>query len=301
MADANLYYRHSGRFSPLALLPVMAVSILIAAAAGVAYGIIVYYMPLIYINALLCIGLGYSLGVLVRKMAMRQHIRNIQVIALTGLLAGLAAEYAAFVGWLLPVVGWSAVIYQPGELIDVLQVVADKGVWGYSSGSPITGIFLYLHWLAEGLVLIGAAASNSISGLKETPYCETCGQWLREASVVGPFQPIAEVKTLRDNLERGDFAALGDVKPMDPQSPASRFSQIELRDCPTCDAMAVMTVRNITVSVDGEGKATTTTEPVVSGLLIDRATSELVRQVMPQPGAVAVDAAPKAQDPPAEA
>jgi len=297
MSETSIYYRHSGAFAPLSLVATMAVSIIVAVVAGVLYGIVVYYMPIIYINVILCIGMGVGLGYLVRWLAMKQHIRNVPVIMLTGLVAGLAAEYAAFVGWLMPVTDWTEVIIEPRDLSVTLHLAADQGVWGFSKGAPVSGVMLYLFWLAEGLVIVGAATKFAVADLRTTPYCENCGRWLTEQTLIGPFEPIADVQAMRGSLERGDFAVIGDVKSLTAPSADGRFAEFELRDCPTCDEMAVMTVRNVTITVDKEGKATRSDTPIVQCLLIDKPSCELIKQLTPQPEAATTEAAAPVETP----
>ena len=159
MSDATVYYRHSGRFAPLSLLSMMGIAVIVGVIGGFAYGAIVYYMPIIYINALICIGLGIGVGALVRRLAIHFHIRNLPVVALTGIVAGLAAEYASFVGWLAAIVKWQVFVVDPRELLSVLQIIGEEGVWSMSKSSdPVTGLMLYSIWAIEaGTIVIGAA------------------------------------------------------------------------------------------------------------------------------------------------
>ncbi len=288
MSDTALYYRHSGRFSPVSLLITAAVGVIGAMVLGFAYGVIVFYMPIVYINALLTVGLGAGLGVLVRTIAMSMSVRNVPVVLLVAIITGLVAEYAAFVGWVAAVAQWNVVIINPGTLMPVLEALAEQGVWSMK-GSTVKGAFLVGIWIIEGLVIIGTTLYFARDVLHRTPYCESCNRWLRDVSLVGPFKPVADGASLRTSLEQGDFAALGEVKPLDAEEPNDYFAEYELINCPSCDEMAVVTIRNVRLVVDGEGKLTRTVTPIVNQLKIDRTSSDLIKELGPgnEPAAAA--------------
>lgn len=285
MSDTALYYRHSGRFTPAAVIFTLLIGLVVAIVSGALYGVIVYYMPIVYVNVLLTFGVGIGLGMIVGKMAMAQHIRNVPVVLFLALLCGIVAEYAAFVSWVYVVTSQQVLVLNPSELLLILEAIAETGVWSLKN-STVKGGFLIGIWCIEALVIIGGTVQLAYSGIARTPYCEACARWLKETAIVGPFHPVKEADQLKSSLEQGDFAALGSIAPLGPEDPVNHFAEYELIDCPTCDEMAVVTVRNVTLTADKEGKITRKDVNIIDRLLIDKASCDLIKELGPKPGEV---------------
>jgi len=283
MADATLYYRHSGKFSPAAVLLTLTVGIIAAIVLGALYGIIVYYMPIVYVNVLLTFGVGIAVGATVRKVAMAQQIRNVPLVLLLALICGLVAEYAAFIGWVAAVTSWNVILFNPQKLWIVLDAIAEQGVWSLKK-STVKGPFLVGIWIVEAIVVVGGSIYMVWVEVANTPFCEKCAGWLTEKSLVGPFRTIANTDQLKADLEEGNFAALGDISPLKKDDPISRFAEYELTDCPTCAEMAVVTIRNVTLTADKEGKVTRKETNIIKRLLIDKASCDLIKELGPKPG-----------------
>lgn len=286
MSTAALYYRHSGRCTAPALFATLAAGCLSALVLGPIYAIIVFYMPIVYVNVLLTIGLGALLGVIIRKVAMAQHIRSLAMILLIAAVTACVTIYASFVGWLLPVAGWSYFFFTPTDVLDVLDQVAEVGVWSLK-GDTVKGTFLIIIWIGEAVTILGGTMYFAYEEIAKTPYCEHCSQWLPVKTMVGPFEKVADAKALRADLEQGNFAALGAIKPLAPDAAATEFSDYELTDCPTCPDMAVVSIRNVLLVADKEGKITPKINVIVNRLLIDHDSCELIKQLGPQPEAAA--------------
>ncbi len=289
MSDAALYYRHSGRFTPAAVLFTLLIGLAVAALGGALYGVIVYYMPIVYINVLLTIGLGVGLGMFVGKLAMARHVRNVPVVLFLGVLCGIVAEYAAFVGWVYVVTSRQVLALNPAELFLILEAIAETGVWSLKK-TTVNGGFLISIWGIEALVIIGGAVRLAYSEIARTPYCETCARWLKETTVIGPYRPVHDAAGLKASLEQGDFAVLGNIAPLKQDDPIDRFAEYELIDCPTCDEMAVVTIRNVTLTADKEGKITRKDANIIDRLLIDKASCDLIKELAPRPEETADEA-----------
>ena len=290
MSTQALYYRHSGQCTTPSLFSTLAIAVVAAVILGPIYGIIVYYMPLVYINALLTFGLGIVLGLIIKTTAMSKHIRSLPMVMLIALVAGLVAEYAAFVGWLLAVRQWSPLVVSPGQLFSDLEKVAEVGVWSFKS-TTVKGGFLIGIWGIEAIVVVGATIYFAYDEISKTPYCETCLQWLPNKTMVGPFEKVSDPVGLRASLEQGEFGVLGNIKPLAADAGAAEFTDYELTDCPTCPDMAVVSIRNVTLVADKNGNVTPKIQAIVDRMLIDHDSCELIKQLGPQAETVSETAA----------
>lgn len=290
MSTTALYYRHSGQCSSASLFATLAAGCLAALILGPIYAIIVFYMPIVYVNVLLTFGIGVLMGYIIKKVAMARHVRSLAMIVLIAAISALVAIYAAFVGWLLPVTQWTYFAYLPGDMLGVLEQVVEQGVWSLKGGT-VKGTFLIIVWVCEALVILGATIYFAYEEIAKTPYCENCSQWLPLKTLVGPFEKIADPKALRADLEQGNFAALGNIKPLAADAGATEFADYELTDCPSCPDMAVVSIRNVTLVADKEGKITPKIQVLVDRLLIDHDSCELIKQLGPDQAATEASAA----------
>ncbi len=272
MANPNAYYKLSGKTPTTAIPVTLSVGTLSAAVLGFAYAVIIYYMPFVYINALCTIAFGIGLGFVGAFMVNLTKIRNPMIAGLLGLLIGLFAEYAQFVAWLLPVSEWNDTVFMPGELWAVLKEVNKVGVWGFSS-TPVKGMFLWIIWMIEALIIIGASVGIPYLGVVNDVFCERCDAWADDQTTIGPFKPIANPQQMKQDLEDARIVVLADLEPADDET---QFSLITLTRCNLCNELFVMTLQNVKVTYDKEGKPSTDETDVIRNLLIDQATHETI-------------------------
>lgn len=278
---SSVYYRHSGRFSPLAPLVLLVGAALPAAVGGWLYGLADLWCPIIYLNFLMTLALGFGVGWLTLQLAKAARLRNASLAGLIGLLAGSVGLYAAWCGWLSGMLvrlfdrTWADAVWQPDRVLHGIQLFGEHGAWSVGSGSdPVSGLPLYGVWVMEAMIVVGAAAVVPYRELGKLAYCEPCGRWLSSRTVVGPFTKVADPKAIRTRLETGEFAVLGDLRPADDA--ADEFTQIDLWRCDGCDAMHLMTLRAVQMKPGKDGKLQRVDREVVRHLVIDRESRDLI-------------------------
>lgn len=272
-----------------ALLAVLAAGLLVAVILGALYGVLDFYIPIIYLNIIMTVGVGAGVGYTLYRAARALRIRNPGLVLVLGAVCGLVADYVAFVTWLLPVFDWQVLLWHPVWVARALSAVAEIGVWGLSKGSTVSGGFLYTVWGVELLIIVGMAALLPYSFLRAMAYCEDCRQWVEDKTPVMPFEAITDAKAFRKSLEQGEFGVLGSIKPVAAEEP--NYAYLELSRCRGCDNLHLLTVRNVKTTFDKAGKATKNEEAVVENLLIDAESRELVLQLAPTSANSAVPAA----------
>lgn len=280
MSSTDLYYRCSGRFPAHGLAVMLIGGLAAAGIAGAVYGVVTWYMPIIYVNVLLTLGLGLGCGWLVLKLGMAMHVRNTAAYLAVAFATALAAYYANWVSWIWAASGREDVVVLPTQIAAVMQIVYEQGAWSMgSSGEPVKGVFLGAIWVAEAAVVLGAPF-KVVWRIRDEPYCETTGAWVNEVSVIGPFTPIEEPDGWRRALEAGEFAKLGALRPLGGElGDGGVFAQIKLRHAGAPESLHVLTIANVTVHVDKEGKVKLKEKPVVRDMIIDHESHELINEL----------------------
>ena len=290
-AQPGTYYAASGT-APVAGLGVMAAAILVVpTAAGVGYGILTYLNPFIYLNVLGTIGLGWLVGKAVAKAGQIGKVRCAGAAVIFGSLAGLVACYAGWVGYLLALSEFEALVLNPLALLRILGKLSEKGIWSIHKMTP-TGIVLWSFWLAELGILVYFAAIQCREALARVPFCEECERWTAEEQDAACLE-VCEMDMLRQALEARHWEVLTQLDRSDPASP--NCLRLNLHVCPECANSNFLTVRHVVVTVDSEGKKNTSAEDVAARICIPAETVAAVRAIMKVPlkePAAAAEAAP---------
>jgi hypothetical protein len=283
MAEAGIYYRHSGKFGPAAPALMLLAGGATAIVGGAIYGIAIRYIPFIYVNFLLAMALGFSVGSVVYLVGRAGRARSPMLALLIGLICGFFAEYAAFVAWIAALYDWEleiTFIVLPWNLVNEMLYIADVGAWSFMSSDNVSGVVLYLVWLVEAGIIMGIAAVLPYKRIAPMAFCEACSKWVEDKTTIGPFEPVSDPKAMRRDLEQGEFAVLGSIEGADEEAP--NFTLMELARCDACDDLHLLTISSHSVSVNKKGESQTTTTNVVRNLVIDAESRDLLLQLAPE-------------------
>ncbi|MEL7426729.1 MAG: hypothetical protein AAFN81_27300, partial [Bacteroidota bacterium] len=181
MDHQHLLYQESGKFNPTGLLLSILAFVLLSIVLGYVYVLIMMFIPLIYFNVLITIGLGILLGYLVRVSTKLSHNRNAKSRMILAAVLGLLVTYFMWVAYLLYIANGAVmpsiseylsalpwIVTDPGSFFDLMSVINMMGAWSIF-GLTFSGILLALVWLAEVLIIIGAPVL-SVFGSDPYPY-----------------------------------------------------------------------------------------------------------------------------------
>src|SRR5947209_217438 len=154
----DLYYKHSGRFTPFGalagLIGGMAASVPLAWLYS--YGII--QMPYIKLRAFSTLFFGLGAGICAGFALVWGKVRSRPVAALIGLLTSCFALYLSWGFWLHQIFALGnynlntfAVLRHPYWMWTILQRVREVGTWGSTSDSLTKGAELTIIWTIEAL------------------------------------------------------------------------------------------------------------------------------------------------------
>ena len=198
------------------VVPFTILGVVIAAVWGAIYQVSIEFIPWIYLTFLLTLVCGFGTVVICSFFLNFSHCRNVMI----GALAGLAIGFSVLAtGHIMSYIAWSAIIdddiqsakaaqdqLSPTsensnnnlstaenseerffflEPLEYAQIRANTGwsIGSVSSGAPVTGIFFYLTWIIEAVIMLGAGIFGGI-GAAKSPYCERCSKELSQNFVL---------------------------------------------------------------------------------------------------------------------
>ncbi len=277
----DLYYRHSGRAPISSIIFSLGSGLIGGAVLAAIYAYLIYYIPLGgYISFLLTFGCGWALGWLMARCLRWGSVRNVAVATLMALVVGLVTLYVAWAVWLYVLLGQAydnvtllPILSRPDVMWELILAINETGAWSMNNFTP-TGIVLWLIWLAEAIIIVGAAVWYGRSAVAE-PYCETCFEWTTAHPGV-LVTAAGEAETVKNALERRDLPFL---RQLGPATDPSTFLRFDLHSCQECGAFHTLTVSACALQPQKDGSVKIKARPVVRHLLIGPAEVEQIRQI----------------------
>jgi len=247
-------YRHSGKFQPAGPSLAILTAVIAGFPAGYAYAYFMRWIPFIYLNILAAVFYGAAFGAAGGWFMKRYMVRNNPVALATGFAMGVIALYLAWNGHMNAIFKDSPLFCPPGEMIERMKVLYEKGTWSMHSGdAPVTGPMLGLVWLVEAGMIIGFTTSICYGKIAHMPFCEDSQCWLDQ---------VKEINTLREFNDPADVATFkaGDLGPLTKAQPkeerASTWARILLKHSPNSKVFHTLRIQNVTLKYDRKGKAT---------------------------------------------
>jgi hypothetical protein len=269
-ADPMEVYRHSGKM-PLAGIPLTVVlGSLTAAVLGVVYGYAIVYDPIIYVNIMLTIGFGFTIGKAVSYGVRLGKIRNAWLAGAYGLAFGLGGVYMAWVADFWARVGLHVGLraLEPEVLKSYIGWFYENGFWtighgGGQGGQAVTGVALAAVWSVEASVIVGFAAWSAYKGVASTPFCETCNRWTVAAPDVRRLLAPSEAQ---GRLVAGDLGALAESRLATGREPW--YLQLDLAFCPACGQSNFLSVLSVKNTLDEKGNPKVVKKTLLQHLVI---------------------------------
>ena len=278
-APALSTYRPSHKFEAGGVARMLSIVIPAGLGIGALYGVIAWYIPLVYLTCLALAGAAFFIGVVVIKASQDANNRNPPLAFLAGAVAGLAALYAAWVLWIAALSGWQAWFFNPVDLFGIATELLEDGVWSIgSSGQPVTGVFLATVWIIEALTLVAAPAVLAYLSTRNTPYIESIGQWATEKAT---YLPLAHYDkpartALASRLAAGEAEALAELRPAD--DPEAGYSQATFNYSDADDSQQFLTLETVTPPKKKDQRPKT--DLICRNLLIDRDGRQAIERVL---------------------
>jgi hypothetical protein len=304
--ELELYYRHTGKIPPAAVLMGLAAGAAVGVAAAWAYAYADVYIPIIYLNFVATAAFGGAVGFVAARVAKAGKLRNYPATLLIVSVATLVAYYFSWVFWVKAVfdryvedhdLTVGALIESPRLLGEVIGFVYDKGTWSVghgtsSKGENVSGAFLGIVWVAEALTVLGAALMVARALVRDEMFCEACDRWCGKARTLRRIEPGNSVSA-KAELEAHRVGCLDGP----PPTSAARYWTVDYDHCPRCKQLHAVSVSDVTVTADKKGNAKTATRKFVNKLLMTPAEAAAVQSPAAPPAAVAAGTEAEADAP----
>jgi hypothetical protein len=268
-----IYYKPSGKAPVTGILLALTVSAVFAVICAFAYCYGIWYIPIIYLNLILIIGVPIALSVLIARIGIKfGKIRNKIVAAMIGLAGGVVFF---IVQWLIHCVmvtnsgevhsigsgshsmgfaetGFSFEAFMfyltnPAETISLIGVINEVGTWGIGS-STVSGILLTIFWIIEALCILFVPVFFPWKQA-DNPFSEKLNQWLEERSMSRNMAITNSADELRNEIENGNFGTLINAT----SSTENPFRKLVLYSDDQQQEV-YLTVKHITITYDDKGK-----------------------------------------------
>ncbi len=271
-------YRHSGAIPAGAGVMMVALGMLTAIVGGAIYALLIFYIPFVYINVLLMLGLGAAIGGTVGSLARAGKIRN---SSLTTILAFILALVGIYVEWAtihLPLSGYQLGIlaYHPNVVLDLMIYLYQEGWWSFSDRAQqnLTGIPLAIIWVLEAGAIICTSVGVARSFVAHRTFCEGCNRWTDTDTGANYLLGTGSEPQIQG-------AAMGDLRGLNELERAAGYEdkviRIDIDICPSCEQSNFVTIQAVTNKLDSKGNNKQVLQVIVRNLVIKQADVDFVR------------------------
>ena len=278
LQEQGEFYTHSGKITTSCIIGI-ASAIGAAMVLGIIYAYATFYIPLIYINVVITIGCGFVLGYAIAKLMLNFKCRNHMFCLVAGGIGGLACLYASWVGFAYIFfnkfypqfnVTFTKLLTSPGGLWNFAVDLSKTGWFSMGSSSStdpsyVKGVFLWIIWIIEAGIIVGAAVIMSAGAITEEVFCEKCDKWASKREDVEEF--LAEDPDMViDKALAGDVSFIYDVHGVSSNEPY--YLGLDVFKCNKCKELHAFTINGATRTWDENGNESLSKEAIIRHRLI---------------------------------
>lgn len=260
-------YHESGKIGLLSPIILLVFGVIGGLILGAIYSYGISYIPFIYLNALLAIGLGMGIAFLTNSAGKIGKVRNRGVMAIFGLINGLIALYVQWVVWIHILLDdlW---IWKPNEVWEIIQLILPEGTWsiGRSSDLAVSGTPLAIVWIIEALIII---LIPMFSAILNSVYCEECERWVNDEKEL-KFAINEDIEQLKTELESGNLTLLKTLEKLSEENELKNHFKLNYAICTECNHTAYMSLEKVIIEVDKKGNSKANTTELFEHLMISR-------------------------------
>lgn len=278
MDNQELFYQESGQINPIRQSLSYAICIGLALILGYIYSVAIIFIPIVYLNFLITLGFGLTLGLICRAIVRFSHNRSKKSQIVQAVVIGFLANYFQWTAYILyayngeiPTLGlyfanlhW---IMIPENFFTAVAEINKVGTWSIF-GIPFNGFALTAIWIIEFLIIIGGPIV-AIVKTKIYPYSELLENWYHKYTLYNDFESISMVNKLTKEL------ASDPVKSIESLGKGSglRHTKVHLYFMKDEDKQ-YLTFENI--FIEGQGKGKKDSSIVINNFKINKADAELI-------------------------
>ena len=163
--------------------------------------------------------------------------------------------------------GFWYILTHPELLFQAMLSLNDVGTFTLKH-STVSGALLWVVWVIEALIIIGAPIMVSLSGRSTSPFSEQNDQWMEDRDVEGRLKTVTDPDQIIQQLSTGNLKSLKDFLPADDQS--TDYATLRIYESPG-DPVSYISVTNISHKADKKGELKKETNTVIEYLRITSA------------------------------
>ena len=277
-------YEHSGEFSIVSLVPAAGLGAAVALGVGWVYAYAIYYIPFIYINAILAAGFGFAVAYISAYALRFGRVRNTTVFSAGMLLIagiGFLAHWGAWVAIVVRASGYEAsswaVMTQPLAMWETILAINEVGVWSLF-GTDVSGVALWAVWAVEAGIIFGVGFVVSHGEFHALPFCERCETWCKKSANVARLWHT-DPQAVVDAFDQGDLGALDSFEIVDRDLTQGSWLECEIDSCGDCGGTHTLDVSLVHAVPDEGGKVSRDATPVLTNLLLSQQQADEIRSL----------------------
>jgi len=266
----HLYYQPSGKVPVKGIFISLIMAVVITVVLSIIYIALQWFIPFIYLNFFIAAGLGFGIGGGVFIAIGAAKIRNTtyeRVLAVLCGLLGWYCQWALFVSLLseaegsmgggmwvrssFNLTGFWTILTHPEILFRAMLSLNDVGTFTLKHNT-VSGTLLWVVWVIEALIIIGAPILFSLSGRATTPFSEQNNEWMEDREVEGKLKTVTDPDDMIKELTTGNLKCLKDFLPADDLS--TDYATLRIYESPG-DPISYISVTNISHTADKKGES----------------------------------------------
>ena len=278
MNKKELFYKESGKINALRLLLAYLISLVLVFVLSYVYSVFSIFIPFIYVSVFITVGLGLTLGYLVKVLVRIAHIRSRRSRYILAIVLGLTANYFQWTSYLLYVIddkipsiiyffenlAWIAV---PSTFFAIIASINEVGLWEVF-GIQFRGFELSLVWAVEALVIM-VGPIIAVYSTKIYPFSEEFKVWYPKFTLRNDFESVATVIKLTRDLQNDPLKAIQILK----MGNGIRYTKVHVYYMEH-EENQYLTFERIFIEKRGKGKERSTL--IVHNYIIDKTMAESI-------------------------
>lgn len=263
-------YEVSGKFGMYAPFIMLLFGVIGGGIFGAIYTYATRFIPFVYLNFLLTLGLGFMVGLLTYKAGKLGKVRNTKVFVFFAFVNGLIALYVQWVVW-IKLVFEGVRVLNPFNLLTLIELVLPHGTWSIGRRSlqfQVSGFPLLLIWIIEAIIIVGIPM---IICRSKDVFCEDCSKWAKEDKSFRFLYP-ENIEKVKSEVESGNFESLKRLTKAENKDDAKEILHLHLKfgKCPECNQLAYITLCLVTYSRDKKEKLVEKSETLLENLILSK-------------------------------
>jgi hypothetical protein len=274
----HLYYKPSGKIPVKGIFISLIAAFVITVILSIIYIALQWFIPFIYLNFFIAAGLGFGVGGGVFIAIGAGKIRNTTYERVLAVLCGILAWYcqwALFVSlmaaaegsmgggmWVrssFNLTGFWYILSHPEILFRAMLSLNEVGTFNLKHNT-VSGTLLWVVWVIEALIIIGAPILVSLSGRATSPFSEQNDRWMEERDVEGKLKTVTDPDKMIKELSTGNLKSLKDFLPADDLS--TDYATLRIYESPG-DPISYISVTNNSHQADKKGELKKETKTVI--------------------------------------